>query len=125
MGSLKEKAKGVEEKHHFVKRSKTSIDHLCGDPTNHDDDNNDKNDTANKKENENEKRKSHLNNIACQTRSIIVSSWETAVQYTKKNQVIEHGVEGTGKGIEYLDGVISNVRGSTKKKKTAPTTEKE
>merc|ERR1712194_828762 len=98
--SLKEKAKGVENEHHFVKRSKTSIDHFCGDTIN--DDTNDNHNVDNK--NKNEKRKSHMNNLACQTRSIIVSGWEAAAHYTKKKQVMEQGVEGTGKGIEYLDG---------------------
>jgi len=106
--SLKEKAKGVEEKHHFVKRSKTTIDQLCGDTTNDDNNNDhanrDNDDTNNKNE------KSHSNIIASKTRSIIVSGWDSVSQYTKKNQLIEQGVEGTGKGIEYLDDAISNFR---------------
>ena len=118
--SLKEKAKGVEAQHHFVQRSKTSLDHFCGDTTHDDDDNNDNdhandhNDTATK--NLKQKQRRHSKNIAFQTRSFIVSSWDAASQYTKKNQLVGRGVEGTGKGIEYLDGVISNVRSGANKK---------
>merc|ERR1712194_517511 len=60
--SLKEKSKGVEEKHHFVKRSKTSIDHFCGDTINDDTNDNHNVDNKNENTNKNEKRKSHMNN---------------------------------------------------------------
>mmetsp|Transcript_10795 Transcript_10795/g.12137 ORF Transcript_10795/g.12137 Transcript_10795/m.12137 type:complete len:240 (+) Transcript_10795:66-785(+) len=111
--SVKEKAKGVEEEHHFVKRSKATIGNICGDnndnedvvETRNDDDNNNDNETGNK-------------NIAFKTRALAVSSWKAASKFTKDNQVIERGVEGTGKGIEYLDGAISNLRGKKDKSAT-------
>merc|ERR1711865_656532 len=94
--SIKEKAYAVEEKHQFVKRSKTTIGSLCGD-----------NENKNEIENEN-------NNIAFKTRALIDSSWLAASRFTKENQLVERGVEGTGKGIEYIDGAISSFRGINK-----------
>jgi len=89
--SIKEKACAVEEKHQFVKRSKTTINEFCGDS---------------------EDNKNGKNNIAFKTRAFVDSSWLAASKYTKENQLVERGVEGTGKGIEYVDDAISSLRGN-------------
>merc|ERR1740117_957367 len=100
--SIKEKAYAVEEKHQFVKRSKTTIGSLCGD-----------NENENVDENENEIENGN-NNIAFKARAFVDSSWLAASRFTKENQLVERGVEGTGKGIEYIDGAISSFRGKNK-----------
>jgi len=97
--SIKEKAHYVEEKHHFVKRSKTTIDKLCGD---NNDDNGNGNDNTNKNESSSKSNSNSNNNIAFKTRAFIVSGWDAASKYTKENQLLERGVEETGKGIEYV-----------------------
>jgi len=97
--SIKEKAYAVEEKHQFVKRSKTTIGSLCGD-----------NENENVDENENEIENGN-SNIAFKTRAFVDSSWLAASRFTKENQLVERGVEGTGKGIEYIDSAISSFRG--------------
>jgi hypothetical protein len=91
--SVKEKASTVEEKHHFYKRSKTAIDNVCDD--------------------KNEK------SIAFKTRAFVVSSWLAATKFAKEKQLVEKGVEGTGKGIEYVGSAISSLRRS---KSTTTTT---
>jgi len=113
--SVKEKAKGVEEEHHFVKRSKATIGNICGDNNDNEDVVETRNDdNSNNNDNENGSSK----NIAYKTRALAVSSWKAASKFTKDNQVIERGVEGTGKGIEYLDGAISSLRGKKNKSAT-------
>ena len=84
--SVKEKASTVEEKHQFYKRSKTAIDKACDD--------------------KNEK------SIAFKTRAFVVSSWLAASTFAKEKQLVEKGVEGTGRGIEYIGGAISSLRSS-------------
>jgi len=113
--SVKEKAKGVEEEHQFVKRSKATIGNICGDNNDNEDVVETRNDdNSNNNDNENGSSK----NIAYKTRALAVSSWKAASKFTKDNQVIERGVEGTGKGIEYLDGAISSLRGKKNKSAT-------
>merc|ERR1719464_1643440 len=79
-----------------------AIDKVCGDNNN--------NDSA-KNNDENEKK-----NIAYKTRAFAVSSWNAASKFTKDNQLIERGVEGTGKGIDLVGETISKLRGNKTKK---------
>jgi len=97
--SVKGKVFNEEEKHHFVKRSKTTIDKFCGD--NNTDNDND-NDNAIKNKSSSNSNSNSDNNIAFKTREFVVSGWDAASKYTKENQLLERGVEETGKGIEYL-----------------------
>merc|ERR1712224_615069 len=47
--------------------------------------------------------------LAFKTRSFVVSSWNAASKYTRENQLIERGVEGTGKGIEYVGDKVTRL----------------
>merc|ERR1712232_886414 len=96
--SVKEKASTVEDKHHFLKKSKMAIDNFCGD-----------NDSTTK-----ENGGKATTNIASKARSSAVSTWNAASKFTEENQLFERGVEGTGKGIEYVGDAISKLQRSKK-----------
>merc|ERR1712224_812532 len=40
------------------------------------------------------------------TRAFLVSAWLAASNYTRENQLLERGVEETGKGLDYLGGLL-------------------
>merc|ERR1712224_43682 len=48
--------------------------------------------------------------IAFKTRAFLVSTWLAASNYTKENQLLERGVEETGKGLEFLGGCIERLK---------------
>ena len=82
--SVQEKSSQIEEKNHYLERTKSSINNFCDD--------------------KNEK------SVSFKTRAFVVSSWFAASKYTKDNQLIERGVEGTGKGIDYIGKSITKLR---------------
>jgi hypothetical protein len=45
--------------------------------------------------------------IVWNVRKSVVSSWDSAVEYSRQYQLLERGVEGTGRGFEYLADRIS------------------
>jgi hypothetical protein len=45
--------------------------------------------------------------IVWKVRRLVVSSWDSAVEYSRQHQLLERGVEGTGRGFEYLADRIS------------------
>merc|ERR1712224_1046702 len=52
--------------------------------------------------------------LAFKTRAFLVSTWLATSNYTKENQLLERGVEETGKGLEFLAETIERL--TTKKK---------
>mmetsp|Transcript_13740 Transcript_13740/g.28825 ORF Transcript_13740/g.28825 Transcript_13740/m.28825 type:complete len:215 (-) Transcript_13740:129-773(-) len=49
------------------------------------------------------------NKLPSKVRGCFVSSWFAVSNYTKENQLIERGVEGTGKGFEFISSSISGL----------------
>ena len=47
------------------------------------------------------------------TKKAVVDTWTTLERCTKRKQLLERGVEGTGRGVEYVASVVT---GSGKKK---------
>jgi len=82
--SVQEKTSQIEEKNHFLGRTTSTINKFCDD--------------------KDEK------SVAFKTKAFVVSRWLAASKYTKENQLIERGVEGTGKGIEYIGSSITKLR---------------
>ena len=50
------------------------------------------------------------NKLPSKARGFLVSNWLAVSNYTKENQLIERGVEGTGKGFEFISSSISQLR---------------
>merc|ERR1712241_363535 len=96
----------IENKHRFLEKSKSAIDNFCADA-------NENNGTRGMTSS------TSTRNIASKARSSVISSWNAASKYTKDNQLIERGVEETGKGIEYVEKAITKFRQSNKKKSNA------
>jgi hypothetical protein len=86
--SVQQKAAEIEDKHGYCQRSVSAINKQC-----------EKSQTS----------------AAYKTREFVVSSWKSMENYTRRHQLIERGVEGTGKGVEYVDKVITG----KKNKKTS------
>jgi hypothetical protein len=87
--SVQEKTAEIEEKNHFIEKTTTSINDFCDD----------------------EKEKS----VAFKTRAFLGSTWLAASNYTKEKQLLERGVEETGKGLEFIAKTINKLqRKSTK-----------
>lgn len=82
--SIEEKAKQINQKHHFADKTKASMDNL-------------------------EDRCS----IATKTRQLVITSWRAAVDYTREHNLIERGIEGTGHGFEYLAEKVSGNKNSS------------
>ncbi|KAL3908043.1 MAG: hypothetical protein SGILL_008635 [Bacillariaceae sp.] len=94
--SVKTKASEIEDRHRYVERSVTAVNSTC------------------------EKSKCTL---VHKTKKALVDSWTTLEKCTKRKQLLERGVEGTGRGFEYVASVVT---GSGKKKtKQASETESE
>eukprot|EP00534_Pseudo-nitzschia_fraudulenta_P003887 CAMPEP_0201118324 /NCGR_PEP_ID=MMETSP0850-20130426/2470_1 /ASSEMBLY_ACC=CAM_ASM_000622 /TAXON_ID=183588 /ORGANISM="Pseudo-nitzschia fraudulenta, Strain WWA7" /LENGTH=221 /DNA_ID=CAMNT_0047383445 /DNA_START=96 /DNA_END=761 /DNA_ORIENTATION=- len=74
--SVQEKSTKFEEKNKVVKKTTESINKLCDD----------------------EEEKS----IPFKTRAFLVSTWLSMANFTKEKQLLERGVEGTGKGFEFI-----------------------
>jgi len=49
--------------------------------------------------------------LAFKTRAFLVSVWLNATKFTKDNQLIERGVEGTGKGLEFIGKSFEKLTG--------------
>jgi hypothetical protein len=86
---VQHKAVEVETKHQYCHRIRSSVENYC-------------------KEQPDD---SWVN----RTKSVIASAWSSTVKYTHENQLIERGVEGTGRGIEYLSNVFSSSSSSPSK----------
>lgn len=78
--SVQQKASEIEEKHQYYQRSVSAINKQCE---------------------KNEK------SAAYKTRDFVVSNWKKVEKYTRRNQLIERGVEGTGRGVEYVASVVT------------------
>merc|ERR1712025_46622 len=89
--SAEEKTTEIEEKTKIVEKSTNSINSFCDD----------------------EKEKS----LAFKTRAFLVSTWLATSNYTKENQLLERGVEETGKGLEFLAETIERLKTKKKPKK--------
>merc|ERR1712224_447873 len=85
--SVQEKTAEIEEKNHFIEKATKSLNNFCND----------------------EREKS----IAFKTRAFLISTWLSVSNYTKENQLLERGVEGTGKGIEFIAKSIKNLQGKS------------
>lgn len=79
--SVKDTASTIEEKHGFFGRTKKAVDDFTGD----------------------EKR----NSLAFKVRTTVVSCWRSVERYTRENQLLERGVENTGRGIEYVADALN------------------
>mmetsp|Transcript_20601 Transcript_20601/g.48869 ORF Transcript_20601/g.48869 Transcript_20601/m.48869 type:complete len:233 (+) Transcript_20601:86-784(+) len=92
---VQNKAIEVETKHHVAQNITSSINNYC----------------------EEKPKESWIN----KTRSFTAKTWSSTVEYATRNQLIERGVEGTGRGIEYLsDFFSSSSSSSTTPSKPAP-----
>ena len=49
-------------------------------------------------------------NIAFRTRAFFRTGWTTTTQFTKDHQLVEKGVEGTGKGIEFVGDTFNTIK---------------
>ena len=49
-------------------------------------------------------------NIAFRTRAFFRTGWTTTTQFTKDHQLVEKGVEGTGKGIEFVGDTFNTLK---------------
>jgi len=49
-------------------------------------------------------------NIAFRTREFFRTGWTTTTQFTKDHQLVEKGVEGTGKGIEFVGDTFNTIK---------------
>lgn len=49
------------------------------------------------------------NSVAFKTKTFVVTSWQGISKYSKENQLVERGVEGTGKGLEYVGSVFGRL----------------
>jgi uncharacterized protein YcfJ len=84
--SVQQKAAEIEDRHRYYERSVSAINKQC-----------EKSETS----------------AAYKTREFMVSSWKSMEKYTHRHQFIERGVEGTGKGVEFIARTIT---GNNKKK---------
>lgn len=84
--SIQQKAAEIEDRHRYYEKSVSVINNQC------------------------EKSKT---SAAYKTKEFVVSSWKSVENYTHRHQLIERGVEGTGKGVEFIASTITG-----KKKKT-------
>jgi hypothetical protein len=83
--SVQQKAAEIEDRHRYYERSVSAINNQC--------------------------QKSEKS-AAYKTREFVVSSWKSVENYTHRHQLIERGVEGTGKGVEFI---ASTITGNKKK----------
>mmetsp|Transcript_24759 Transcript_24759/g.40512 ORF Transcript_24759/g.40512 Transcript_24759/m.40512 type:complete len:242 (+) Transcript_24759:81-806(+) len=86
--SVQNKATEIEDRHRYYERSVNAINQQC----------------------EKSKR-----SVVYKTKQAVVSSWQAVEDCARRNQLLERGVEGTGKGAEYVAKAFSN------KKKTSTT----
>lgn len=86
--SVQKKAAEIEDRHRYYERSVNAINSKC------------------------EKSKE---SVAYKTKQLVVNTWTTLEKCTKRKQLIERSVEGTGRGVEYVASVVT---GSKKKKNT-------
>merc|ERR1739841_60613 len=93
--SVQGKTAEIEEKHHFGENTTDAINDFCDD----------------------ERERS----IPYKTREILVNHWLTLVRFIKERQLLEKGVEGTGKGLEAIGKAFERL--SEKQPKTPKTTE--
>jgi hypothetical protein len=94
--SVKSKASEIEDRHKYVERSVTAINNTC------------------------EKSKCTL---VHKTKKAVVDTWTTLENCTKRKQLLERGVEGTGRGVEYVASVVT--RSATKMSKEVSDNEHE
>jgi hypothetical protein len=87
--SVQEKTAEIEEKNHFIEKTRTSINDFCDD--------------------ENEK------SVPFKTRAFLVSTWLAVSNFTKEKQLLERGVEETGKGLEFIGKSIDKLQGKSTK----------
>merc|ERR1739848_683513 len=85
---VQEKTDAFEEKHRLGEKTTQSINRFCDD----------------------EEEKS----LPFKTRAFLVSAWLTASNYTKENQLLERGVEETGRGLEFLGKKLQKKQKKTK-----------
>lgn len=78
--SVKDKAGEFEEKHGYGSRTKKAIDDFTSDKS--------------------------RNSLLFKTRAFVVSTWLATTRYAREHQLLERGVENTGKGMEYVADVI-------------------
>ena len=81
--SVQQKAAEIEDRHRYYGRSVEAINRQC--------------------------EKSHKS-CAFKTREFVRSSWRAVEVYTRKHQLVERGVEGTGKSVEYVAGVFKSTK---------------
>ena len=86
--SIQGKSDEIEEKHHYGEKTTKAINNFCDD----------------------DKERS----IPFKTREFLVSSWLSV----KKNQLLEKGVEGTGKGLEAIGRAFERLQGKSPAKTT-------
>ena len=82
--SVQEKTAEIEEKNHFIEKTRTSVNDFCDD--------------------ENEK------SVPFKTRAFLVSTWLAVSKFTKEKQLLERGVEQTGKGLEFIGKSIDKLQ---------------
>jgi len=87
--SVQEKLAEFEKKSRLVENTTNTINNICDD----------------------EKEES----IPFKTRAFLVSTWLTVTNFTKENQLLERGVEQTGRGLEFLGKSIEKVKGKSSK----------
>jgi len=87
--SVQEKTAEIEEKNHFIEKTRTSVNDFCDD--------------------ENEK------SVPFKTRAFLVSTWLAVSKFTKEKQLLERGVEETGKGLEFIGKSIDKLQGKSTK----------
>merc|ERR1739844_284768 len=85
--SVQEKLAEFEKKSRLVENTTNTINNICDD----------------------EKEES----IPFKTRAFLASTWLTVTNFTKENQLLERGVEQTGRGLEFLGKSIEKVKGKS------------
>ena len=81
--SVQQKAAEIEDSHRYYGRSVEAINRQC---------------------------EKSQKSCAFKTREFVRSSWRAVEDYTRKHQLVERGVEGTGKSVEYVAGVFTSTK---------------
>jgi hypothetical protein len=84
--SVQQKAAEIEDRHRYYGRSVDAINRQC---------------------------EKSQHSLAFKTREFVRSTWHAVGDYTRKHQLIERGVEGTGKGVEYVACAFTSKRNDT------------
>ncbi|KAG7363194.1 hypothetical protein IV203_026554 [Nitzschia inconspicua] len=78
--SVRKKAVEIEDEHQYCQRSVSAINKQC---------------------------EKTQNSAVYKTKEFVASSWKKVEEYTRRHQILERGVEGTGKGVEYVVNAIT------------------